>query len=135
MRPNRLSVAPAFTCPACPVYPEPAAAGRGDIVAATRDLSAACPRGSELQLRHLRPGNTATPGCGHRNRKPQGKFDFVAANPPWINWESLPAQHFRHDTRCAEYFHKVLLLEAVGPLNFRVGDKPPTMRRNRGKEC
>ena len=27
----------------------------------------------------------------------QGRFDFVAGNPPWVNWESLPAE-YRQET-------------------------------------
>ena len=56
-----------------------------------------------------------------RNRRAHGKFDFIAGNPPWINWESLPAQHFGDNTRCAEYFRKALLVEAVGPHPFQYG--------------
>ena len=27
-----------------------------------------------------------------------GKFDFVAGNPPWVNWESLP-ENYRNGTK------------------------------------
>ncbi len=28
----------------------------------------------------------------------QGRFDYVAGNPPWVNWESLPAE-YRQETK------------------------------------
>lgn len=34
----------------------------------------------------------------------QPKFDFIAGNPPWVNWESLP-RDYRSDTRTLWEFH------------------------------
>ena len=39
-----------------------------------------------------------------------GRFDFVAGNPPWINWENLP-QFYREETR--ELWDKYGLLEGT----------------------
>lgn len=34
----------------------------------------------------------------------QGKFDYVAGNPPWVNWQSLP-DGYRSDTRLLWQYH------------------------------
>lgn len=34
----------------------------------------------------------------------QGRFDYVAGNPPWVNWESLP-DDYRQDTKTLWVYH------------------------------
>ena len=36
----------------------------------------------------------------------QGRFDFVAGNPPWVNWESLPAD-YRQETKPLWVYHNL----------------------------
>jgi hypothetical protein len=36
----------------------------------------------------------------------QGRFDFVAGNPPWVNWESLPAE-YRNETKPLWVYHNL----------------------------
>jgi len=34
----------------------------------------------------------------------QGRFDYVAGNPPWVNWESLP-DDYRQETKDLWVYH------------------------------
>jgi SAM-dependent methyltransferase len=34
----------------------------------------------------------------------QGRFDYVAGNPPWVNWESLPDE-YRQETKALWFYH------------------------------
>ena len=36
----------------------------------------------------------------------QGRFDYVAGNPPWVNWESLPAD-YRNETKPLWVYHNL----------------------------
>ena len=36
----------------------------------------------------------------------QGRFDFVAGNPPWVNWESLPGD-YRNETKPLWVYHNL----------------------------
>lgn len=36
----------------------------------------------------------------------QGRFDYVAGNPPWVNWESLPGD-YRNDTKPLWVYHNL----------------------------
>jgi SAM-dependent methyltransferase len=36
----------------------------------------------------------------------QGRFDYVAGNPPWVNWESLPAD-YRQETKPLWVYHNL----------------------------
>lgn len=42
-----------------------------------------------------------------------GRFDYVAGNPPWVNWESLPAD-YREDTVHLWHLYKLLPEDRAG---------------------